>query len=78
MSVVDDISIDMSIVLGSANVPIRQILHMGRGATIALDCGHDDPTLVFVNGRLVARGRVLVAEEQMSLEVTEVVRRGRD
>jgi len=78
MSVVDDISIDMSIVLGSANVPIRQILHMGRGATIALDCGHDDPTLVFVNGRLVAKGRVLVAEEQMSLEVTEVVKRGRD
>jgi len=78
MSVVDDISIDMSIVLGSANVPIRQILHMGRGATIALDCGHDDPTLVFVNGRLVAKGRVLVAEEQMSLEVTEVIKRGRD
>ena len=77
MSVVDDICIDMSIVLGSANVPIRQILHMGRGATIALDCGHEDPTLVFVNGRLVAKGRVLVAEEQMSLEVTEVIKRGR-
>jgi flagellar motor switch protein FliN/FliY len=77
MSAIEDITIDMSIVLGSTNIPIRQILSMGRGAMIALDCGHDDPTLVYVNGKLVARGKVLVAEDQMSLEVTEVVLRDR-
>jgi flagellar motor switch protein FliN/FliY len=76
MSVLDDITIDMSIVLGSAQVPIRQILKMSRGAMIPLDCGHDDPTLVFVNNKLVAKGKVLVNEDQMSLEITEVVRKG--
>lgn len=76
MSVLDDITIDMSIVLGSAHVPIRQILKMSRGAMIPLDCGHDDPTLVFVNNKLVAKGKVLVNEDQMSLEITEVVRTG--
>lgn len=75
MSVLESISIDMSIVLGSAQVPIRQILKMSRGAMIPLDCGHDDPTLVYVNDKLVARGRVLVHEDQMSLEITEVVSR---
>ncbi|OWK33109.1 FliM/FliN family flagellar motor switch protein [Sphingomonas mucosissima] len=77
MSVLEDISIEMSIVLGSAQIPIRQILKMSRGAMIPLDCGHDDPTLVYVNNKLVAKGRVLVNEEQMSLEVTEMVKRGR-
>ena len=77
MSVLESIFVDMSIVLGSAQVPIRQILKMGRGAMIPLDCGHDDPTLVYVNDELVARGRVLVDGDQMSLEVTEVVRRVR-
>jgi flagellar motor switch protein FliN/FliY len=76
MSVLDDITIDMSVVLGSAQVPIRQILKMSRGAMIPLDCGHDDPTLVFVNNKLVAKGKVLVNEDQMSLEITEVVRKG--
>ncbi len=75
MSAVEDISIDLSIVLGSATIPIRQILRMGRGAMIPLDTGHDDPTLVYVNGKLVARGRVLVQEDQMLIEVTDVVRR---
>ncbi|MBJ6122060.1 FliM/FliN family flagellar motor switch protein [Sphingomonas mollis] len=74
MSVLEDITIDLSVVLGSTHVPIRQILRMGRGAMIPLDCGHDDPTLVYVNGKLVAKGRVLVNEDQMSIEVTEVVR----
>jgi flagellar motor switch protein FliN/FliY len=76
MSVLEDISIDMSIVLGSCQVPIRQILKMSRGAMIPLDCGHEDPTLVYVNNKLVARGKVLVCEDQMSLEITEVVSRG--
>ena len=77
MSVLESIYVDMSIVLGSAQVPIRQILKMGRGAMIPLDCGHDDPTLVYVNGELVAKGRILVDGDQMSLEVSEVVRRVR-
>ena len=74
MSVLESISIDMTIVLGSARIPIRQILKMGRGAMIPLDCGQDDPTLVYVNDELVARGRIRVDREQMSLEITDVVR----
>ena len=75
MSVLESISIDMTIVLGSAHVPVRQILKMSRGAMIPLECGHEDPTLVYVNHKLVAKGRVLVHEDQMSIEITEVVAR---
>jgi flagellar motor switch protein FliN/FliY len=77
MSVLESIHIDMTVVLGSAQVPIRQILKMGRGAMIPLDCGQDDPTLVYVNDELVAKGRILVNRELMSLEVTQVVRKNR-
>ena len=76
MSALDDIMIDLTVVLGSASVPIRQILHMGRGAMIPLDSGHDDPTQICVNGKVVAEGKVLVDEDQMSIEVTQVNRRG--
>lgn len=77
MSVLESISIDMTIVLGSARIPIKQILKMGRGAMIPLDSGQDDPTLVYVNNELVARGRIRVNREQMSLEITDVVRKTR-
>ena len=77
MSVLESMSIDMTIVLGSARIPIKQILKMGRGAMIPLDCGQDEPTLVYVNNELVARGRIRVNREQMSLEITDVVRKTR-
>lgn len=77
MSVLEGIPIDLSIVLGSTNIPIRQVLKMSRGAMIPLDCGHSDPTLVYVNNELVAKGKVLVDGDHMSLEITEVVERAR-
>jgi flagellar motor switch protein FliN/FliY len=51
------------------------MLKMGRGAMIPFDCDHSDPTQVFVNNQLVARGKILVEGEMMSLEITEVVQR---
>ena len=77
MSVLEGIMIDMSIVLGSAEVPIRQILQMSRGAMIPLDCGQDDPSLVYVNGELIAKGRILVDGERMSLEISELIKKSR-
>jgi flagellar motor switch protein FliN len=75
MSVIAEIPIDLSIVLGSTNVPIRQVLKMSRGAMIPLDCGQDDPTLVYVNNELVAKGRILVEDERMSLEITDIIQK---
>ena len=75
MSVLEGVTVDLQIVLGSADVPIRQILKMSRGAMIPLGCGHDEPTLVYVNNQLVAKGKVQVSGDQMSLQVTEVVKK---
>ena len=77
MSVLESIPVDLQIVLGSAEVPIRQLLKMGRGSMIPLNCGHEDPTMVFANDQLVAKGKVLVHGEKMSLEISEVVRKSR-
>lgn len=78
MSVLDGIMIEMSVVLGSTEVPVRQILQMSRGAMIPLDCGQDDPSMVYVNGELIALGRILVDDEVMSIEISELVKKSRN
>ncbi|KPH62791.1 FliM/FliN family flagellar motor switch protein [Novosphingobium aerophilum] len=77
MSVLEGIPIELSIVLGSTSIPIRQVLKMSRGAMIPLDTGHSDPTRIYVNDQLVAEGKILVDGEIMSLEITRVVERER-
>jgi len=74
MSVVEGVQVDLEIVLGSAEMPIRQILKMSRGAMIPLNCTHDDPTMLFVNKQLVATGQILLNGDRMSLEIGEVTR----
>jgi flagellar motor switch protein FliN len=72
----ENVSVDLSIVLGSTTLPIRQILKMSRGAMIPLDQGEEDPTLIYAQDVLVARGKVQVEEDQIFIEITEVARRG--
>lgn len=73
----DTVPVQMSIVLGSSQLPIRQILKMGRGALIPLDCGYDDPTEIYVDDKLIARGKIQVTGDRMAIEVTDIVRRSR-
>lgn len=77
MSVINDVSVDCTIALGSTTLPIRQILKLSRGATIPLDCNEDDPTLIFINGQMIAKGQILVEGDKMLLEITSLVKRGR-
>ncbi|WP_010161080.1 FliM/FliN family flagellar motor switch protein [Sphingomonas sp. PAMC 26617] len=76
MSVLESVPVEVSIVLGAVRLPIRQVLKMSRGATIAFDCGHEEPSRIYANGTLVAKGRIQVTGERMAIEVTEVVPRG--
>lgn len=75
MSVLNDIQVECTIMLGSTTLPIREVLKMSRGAMIPLDCREDDPTQVVVNGRVVATGQIRLAGDEMSLEIGEVLRR---
>lgn len=76
VSAIEGIEIDVAVVLGTTSLPIRQILGMSRGAMIALDCSQDDPSLIYANNRLVARGQVQVDGDRMSIEITDIVRKG--
>ena len=77
MSAINDVEVELSIMLGATRLPVREILAMSRGAMIPLDCSQDEPSIVMVNGHMIARGQILVEEDRMSLEITDVIRRRR-
>jgi flagellar motor switch protein FliN/FliY len=70
------IPVTLKVVLGSATMPVANLTTLGRGAVIALDRRVGDPVDVMVNGRIVARGEVVVVDEATSrfgISLTEVV-----
>ncbi|PLW75573.1 flagellar motor switch protein FliN [Cohaesibacter celericrescens] len=73
------ISVDIQVVLGSASMLVSNLLKLGRGAVIPLDHRVGEPVEVVVNGRVVARGEVIVVEDDSSrfgVSLTEIVGAG--
>ncbi|WP_205479348.1 FliM/FliN family flagellar motor switch protein [Sphingomonas arenae] len=75
MTALAGVQVQLSVVLGSTQLTIRQVLKMGRGTMIPLDCGCDDPSELHVNGVAVARGRVQVKGDRMTFELGEMLSR---
>jgi flagellar motor switch protein FliN/FliY len=70
------IPVTVQVVLGSATIPVANLMKLGRGAVVPLDHRVGEPVDVVVNGRIVARGEVVVVEEDNSrfgVSLTEIV-----
>jgi flagellar motor switch protein FliN/FliY len=64
----------LSVELGRTELPIRDVVSLGRGSIIELDRGPGTPLDVRVNGVLIGRGEiVLINEERLGLRFLEVV-----
>jgi flagellar motor switch protein FliN/FliY len=78
MATFDDISIDISVVLGTTTMPVHQLLRMGRGAVIDLDVAEEDDVSIYANKTLVAKGQVVLLGERIGVSITEVLLRAPD
>jgi len=70
------IPVTVQVVLGSARMPVANLMKLGRGAVVALDQRVGEPVNIVVNGRVVARGDVVVVDEDNSrfgVSLTEIV-----
>jgi flagellar motor switch protein FliN/FliY len=69
------IPVVVQVVLGSVTMPVASLMKLGRGAIVALDHRIGEPVDVVVNGRLVARGEIVVLEEdnsRLGISLTEI------
>ncbi|MGB0747345.1 MAG: flagellar motor switch protein FliN [Magnetospiraceae bacterium] len=74
LDAVYDVQADMSAVLGRATLQVSQLLKLGRGAVVVLDRGIEDPVDLLVNGRLVAKGEVVVVDDHLAVTLTEIIK----
>ena len=60
------IPVTVQVVLGTASMPVSNLMKLGRGAIVPLDHRIGEPVDVIVNGRVIARGEVVVLEDDNS------------
>jgi len=73
LSLLYDVEMHVKIELGRTHMYVEDVLKLGEGSVVELDRLAGDPVDVFVNGRLVARGEVLVLNDNFCVRVSEII-----
>ena len=67
------VPIDLSVVVGHTQMTVGETLDLREGSVITLDRMADEPVDVLVNGTPIARGEVVVIDEQFGLRLTHIL-----
>ena len=73
LDIVMDVKVDMTVQLGTAELPMKDVVELSPGAQIQLKQSANDPVSLMVNGKLIAYGEVVVIDDKFGLKVTEIV-----
>jgi len=71
-----DLEMNVTVELGRTELTVADVLDLGPGSVIELDRIAGEPVDILVNDRIVARGEIVVVDENFGVRVVEVVRRG--
>jgi flagellar motor switch protein FliN/FliY len=69
----NDVMVELTVEVGRTRMTLGQALSLGPGSVVTLDRLADKPVDLLVNGRPIARGEVVVIDEEFGLRITEVV-----
>jgi flagellar motor switch protein FliN/FliY len=73
MDLLRDVQLDLKIELGRTHMHLEDVLRLKQGAVVTLDKLAGDPVDIYANGRLIARGEVLVLNDNFCVRVAELI-----
>lgn len=73
LSVILDVKVDLTVRIGSCMLPMRDVVELSEGTVLQLDQLASEPVGLYVNDKLIARGEVVVVEENFGIKITQIV-----
>jgi flagellar motor switch protein FliN len=73
LDLIRDVELDLRIELGRTHMHLDELLKLSKGSVVTLDKLAGDPVDIYVNGRLIARGEVLILNENFCVRVAELM-----
>jgi len=73
LNLVLDVPVNLTIELGGTQLPMRDVLQLNVGSVVQLDKPADAPVELSINGKLIARGEVVVIDDRFGVKITEII-----
>jgi len=71
------VKLPIRVLVGRAQLSLRDIVRLGNGSVVELDCSPDDPVEIIVNDRVIARGEIVVVSGNYGVRITKIESQGR-
>lgn len=68
-----DIPLRVTVELGRTNVLIKDLLVLGQGSILELDKSAGESLDIYVNGKMIAKGEVVVVNEKFGIRITDII-----
>jgi len=68
-----DVPVRVDVVLGEARMPVEDLLALSEGEILALESKTNDLVDIYVSDRLMARGRLVIADGELGVTLSEIV-----
>ena len=68
-----DVPVQVDVVLGEARMPVEELMELSEGEILALEQNTNDPVDIYVSDRLMARGRLVIADGELGVTISEIV-----
>ena len=69
-----DVNLEVTVELGRVRLKVRELLELTEGSVVELDRAAGSPVDVMANGSLIARGEVVVVDDELGVRITELLR----
>jgi flagellar motor switch protein FliN/FliY len=73
LELVLDVPVSLTVELGSCLLPMRDVLQLDVGSVVQLEKSAEEPVQLMVNGKLIARGEVVLVENRLGIKITELL-----
>lgn len=68
-----DVPVSLTVELGSCKLPMKEVLQLISGSVVQLEKVAEEPVELLVNGKLMARGEVIVVDNKFGIKITELL-----
>lgn len=69
-----DVPLELSVEIGRVKIPVRDVVDLGAGSIVEIDKAAGEPVEVLLNGHLVAKGEVVVIDDNFGVRITEIMK----
>jgi len=68
-----DIELNVSVVLGRTQMALKDIFELGKGSLIELDTFENQEVEIYVNGRKIGYGQIVVIDQNFGVRITNIL-----